>query len=106
VLSCSAMRWNDNVEGFVDGCVESDDAAALVEALRSVPGDRWSHVHARLVERLSNAVPGAPTPPLTHGEETGREVLSADELAEMARTLEGKRAIVARENDMRQGARA
>jgi hypothetical protein len=100
------MRWNDNVEAFVDHCVEIADATALAEALRSVPADRWPAAHAGLVERLSNTVPGAPTAPLTHGEETGREVLSADELAEMARTIEGKRAIVARENEMRQGARA
>jgi hypothetical protein len=99
------MRWNDNVEAFADECVESDDAAALVEALRSVPGDRWPAVYTRLVERLGNTVPGAPTPPLTHGEEIGREVLSADELAEMARTIEGKRQFVARENEMRRGAR-
>jgi uncharacterized protein YbjT (DUF2867 family) len=100
------MRWNDNVEAFVAECIGSDDAAALVEALRSVPDNRWSEVHAGLVARLGEEVPGAPTPPLTRGEERGREVLSADELAEMARTIEGKRAIVARENEMRQGARA
>ena len=100
------MKWNDNVDAFVEQCSQSDDAASLVEALRSVPDSRWPAVHARLVERLANEVPGEPTPPLTDGEETGREVLSADELAEAARTVEGKRAIVARENELRQGARS
>ena len=100
------MKWNDNVDDFAEQCARTDDAAALAEALRSVPDGQWPTVHARLVERLANEVPGEPTPPLTDGEETGREVLSADELAEMARTVEGKRAIVARENQQRQGSRA
>jgi hypothetical protein len=100
------MNWNDNVDAFVEQCARTDDAGALVEMLRSIPDREWRDVHARLVERLANAVPGEPTPPLTSGEEIGREVLSADELAEMARTIEGKRAILARENELRQGARA
>ena len=95
------MKWNDNVDGFVSGLAEVEDAEAFVEALRSVPEEKWQATHARLTERLDNLVPGEPTPPLTDGEEIGKEVLSADELAEEARTIEGKRALLARENERR-----
>jgi hypothetical protein len=91
----------NDLDAFVERCARNDDAAAFLEALRTVPDHDWPTVHARMVERLDNEVPGEPTPPLHEGEETGREVLSAAELAEDTRTIEGKRAILAREDQAR-----
>jgi hypothetical protein len=89
-----------DISAFVERCATTDDADTFLDMLRSVPHHDWPSIHARLLERLDNTVTGEPTPPLTAGEARRQELLSAHDPAH-ARTLAGKRAILATEDQQR-----
>jgi hypothetical protein len=90
------VPWIGDVESFVEATALAPDARTFRAELDSVPDDRWADVRARLTARLDQIVPGQPeSPPLTHGEERGRPVLSQAELRHQAADLEAKRRALA-----------